>query len=762
MANEDSPDAGAAYFAMKRGLTDGLNPHPFYDAARAQMARKSRIAAESTGGPLIGNWSELGPANAGGRTLALLIDPHDRQVMYSAAVSGGVFKSVNAGLTWANTGDAMANLDVSSLAFDPDDTRVIYAGTGEGYYREDVRGTALVIRGDGIFVSRDAGSTWSQLPSTAGDDFDFVNDLAVSPHDHMRIYAATRTGVWRSPDGGDSWTNVLPTTVKGGCLDLALRGDTDGDFLFASCGTFEQATVYRNKNAESAAAWESVLTDPNMGRTSLAIAPSNPNIIYALAANNAAGPYDQGLLAVFRSDQSGDAGSWSARIRTDTATDYVSTLLLTNPLGALSSQCHAGTSEMSNLGWHANVIAVDPTNPDYLWAGGIDLFRSNDGGATWTPASAWWISPFATSYVHADLHAIVFPPGFGESNHAMYIATDGGVFETDNAAAVPTQQVSGTTIICRGAADLTFHTYNQGNASIQFYSGAATPDGSHYLGGAQDNGTFAGDANSWSSIFGGDGGYVAVDPSDPGMWYFEYQYANLARRLSDGTFRGAASGLSDDFVFVTPYTLNPNQPAQLWTGGRFLWRSNDRGQSWTRLASAGQLNGQLSAIAIARGSAGNIVAATTSGAIYRDVTTGTPAGAWPSTTPRSGFVSSLTFVDEHTVYATYALFGGGPHLWRSTDAGATWSPLGLDLPDLPLHAVAAYGNRLFLGTDLGIFVSSDNGASWTADPAFPAVITEAVFIGRDATGPALYAFTHGRGAWRASLGAPPKRRAVGH
>src|SRR5260221_1304246 len=338
-AHEDSRDAAAAYFAMKRGLIDGFNPHPLYDAARAQMARKSRLVAEAVGGPLIGNWTELGPTNAGGRMRAIVIDQHDPQVMYAAAVSGGVFKSVNAGKLWANTGDAMANLDVSSWALDPDDSRVIYAGTGEGYYREDVRGTALVIRGNGIFVSRDAGATWSQLPASAGDDFDFVNDLVVSHHDPKRIYAATRTGVWRSPDGGDSWTSVLPTTVKGGCLDLALRGDTDGDFLFASCGTFEQATVYRNKNAESATAWQSVLTDPNMGRTSLAIAPSNPNIIYALAASNAPGDYYQGLLAVFRSDQSGDSGSWSTQIRIETATDYVSTLLLTNPLGALSSQC---------------------------------------------------------------------------------------------------------------------------------------------------------------------------------------------------------------------------------------------------------------------------------------------------------------------------------------------------------------------------------------------------------------------------------------
>ncbi len=384
-ANEDSPDLAAAYFAMKRGLTDGFNPHPLYDAARAQMARRSRIVTDATAATFLGRWTQLGPDDAGGRTLALLIDPHDANLMYAAAVSGGIFKSVNAGRSWFPTGDAMANLDVSSLAFDPSDTRVIYAGTGEGYFREDIRGTAVIIRGNGIFVSRDSGSTWAALPSTAGDDFDFVNSLAVSPHDSQRIYAATRNGVWRSADGGASWSSVLSTTAKGGCLDLALRGDTDGDFLFASCGTLEQATVYRNKHAESAEAWESVLTDPNMGRTSLAIAPSNPNIIYALAASNAAGNYDQGLLAVFRSDQGGDAGSWSATIRTGSAPDYVSTLLLTNPLAALSPRCHAGAGSMTSLGWHANVIAVDPTNPDYLWAGGVDLFRSHDGGHTWQP-----------------------------------------------------------------------------------------------------------------------------------------------------------------------------------------------------------------------------------------------------------------------------------------------------------------------------------------------------------------------------------------
>src|SRR5258706_554903 len=293
--HEDSPDAAAQYFAMKRGLTNGFNPHPLYDAAREQVERRSPIVAESATGPLVGVWTALGPTNIAGRTRALLIDPVNPRNMYAAAVSGGVFRS-NGGSLWTPSSDRMANLNVSSLAFDPGDSQTIYAGTGEGYYREEVRGTSVEIRGDGIFVTHDGATTWTQLPATAGDDFAFVNDLAVSPHDPQRIYAATRTGVWRSLTGGSSWTNVLPVTVKGGCLDLALRTDTDGDYLLASCGTFEQSTVYRNTSAESPSAWESVLTGPAMGRTALAIAPSNPNIVYALAASIAPGDYDEGLL----------------------------------------------------------------------------------------------------------------------------------------------------------------------------------------------------------------------------------------------------------------------------------------------------------------------------------------------------------------------------------------------------------------------------------------------------------------------------------
>ena len=202
---------------MKRGITAGVDVNARYAAARARIDRMPRLSlAETRDGVhaeslfTSGGWTFLGPGNIGGRTGALLIDPNDTNTMYAAAVSGGVWKTTTGGAAWTAAGDAMANLAVNSLAFDPANTRVIYAGTGEGYFREVIRGTALPIRGNGIFVTSDAGATWQPLPSTNNSDFDYVNDLAVSKPDPHRLYAATRNGLWRSSDPGVPWGSVLP------------------------------------------------------------------------------------------------------------------------------------------------------------------------------------------------------------------------------------------------------------------------------------------------------------------------------------------------------------------------------------------------------------------------------------------------------------------------------------------------------------------------------------------------------------------------
>ncbi len=764
---EDDPDKAAEYFAAKRAGT--ADRFASYAKARERMHTMPRVASNAEGDRPFGQWTFLGPGNVGGRTRVFLIDNANPDVMYAGGVSGGLWKSNDAGKAWMPVGDDLANIAINSLAMDPTNHDILYAGTGEGYFREEQRGTALPIVGDGIFVTHDAGITWSQLASTAGEDFDFVNDLVVSTHDPSRIYAATRTGVWRSNDSGETWQNILPTTVKGGCLDLAFRGDTSGDYLFASCGTFERATIYRNANAESNAEWQSVFSDANMGRTTLAIAPSNPSVIYALAASNEPGIYNQALLGVYRSTQNGDAGTWEARI-TNKSSDYLATLLLTNVYGATTANCRNTANSFTTMGWYCNVIAVDPVNADRVWVGGVDAFRSDDGGRTWGITSYWWEREDYPTFLHADQHAIVFHPRYdGVNNKQLFFANDGGLARTDNALASPAYGISAA---CNPAASaFDFTTLNNGYGVTQFYHGSISPDGRMWMGGTQDNGTIIGSydmsTNEWRHALGGDGAYTAIDTEIPTTIYGSSQYGNVYRSVNGGAgWRNARGALNDDFLFIAPLAIDANKTQRLWIGGRRLWRTEDRAEQWAMVSQI--LPGQVSAIAVAPGNSNLVLAGTNSGHIVRntDATNAHAQTTWSLTQPREGFVSWIQFdpIDANVVYATYAGFGG-EHLWRSTDAGATWEPIINNLPDIPVHSIAidpTRRERFYLGTDLGVFVSLDSGATWNIEnTGFANVVTELVTIAQGHYGPAVYAFTHGRGLWRAELVFPgPKRRSV--
>lgn len=786
----DAPDAAEAFYVMKRTAAPGADPHALYDAARAHMANMplyatngDRLAPRIRGeakllagtdeaGPAVGSWAFLGPGNIGGRTRVLVFDPTDPSVMWTGGVSGGVWKSTDAGEHWSPVGDLLQNLAVNSMVIDPNDRNTLYVGTGEGYFREDVRGTELPLRGDGIYVTRNGGGTWSPLPATRGnDDFRWVNDLVMSRHDSRRLYAATRTGVWRTTDAGEHWTRIHPVTVKGGCLDLALRPDTDGDYLFASCGIFEQATVYRSKNAEGSGAWETVLREPAMSRTSLAISPSRPSTIYALAARNTTGNTDQTMLGVYRSDQNGDFGTWTARVRFDDPQKF-NTILLTNPITALQPQCSGtqGNAVGVPMGWHCNVIAVDPTSPERVWAAGVDLFRSDDGGRNWGAASYWWPDTGTPAFVHADQHAIVFHPRYdGATNRTMFATNDGGIYRTDDATAPVGVGIEG---ICKEfSSRMVFRSLNNSYGVTQFYHGMPFPDGHFFIGGAQDNGTLLGrvrGVDDWEWTWGGDGAFVAIDPVTPNIVYTESQFGNMAKSNDAGHhFQPVTSPPGDSFLFVTPFVIDPSFHDRVWIGGRRLWRSDNGTTKWD--SASAFVPGSISAIAVAPGNSDRVLAGTTTGVIVRSdvATTTTAQTTWATSQPRIGWVSWIAHdpTNIQRVYATYAGFGG-THVWKSLDGGTNWLPLDGSgdgaLPDIPVHSIAVdptRPSRLYLGTDLGIFVSTDSGATWAVEnTGFAAVVTETVIIGQGERGPAVYAFTHGRGAWRAELTTPARRR----
>jgi photosystem II stability/assembly factor-like uncharacterized protein len=759
----DDPGAAAAYRALKHQGSD--DPYRSLSEARERMRSMRRYSTledaivDQAPRPL-GKWKFLGPGNIGGRTRVLVLDPAEPRIMYTGGVSGGVWKTLNAGGEWFPICDDLANIAINSLVMHPTDRNTLYAGTGEGYFREVQRGTALPLRGDGIFVTHDAGETWTRLPSTDTEDFHYVNDLVYSGND---LYAATRTGVWRSADAGTTWSRVLPTTVMGGCLDL-VRGNA----LFVACGTFEQATIYRSANGQS---WEAVYTEPNMGRTTLAIAPSDPSIVYALAASNEPGIRYQGLLGVFRSTANGDPGTWTARIRNTDPT--FASFMLTNLISAFGDLCTNSGNGYVTMGWYCNTIAVDPKDPNRVWTGGVDLFRSDDGGASWGVASYWWATQGDhKSFLHADQHAIVFHPQYdGVTNKTVYFMNDGGVYRTDD----PNAEVAkGERAMCDPQnSKVTFTPLNNSYGVTQFYHGAVSPDGKKYIAGAQDNGTLLGEEdlgpNRWDLVVGGDGAYVAIDPTEPDTMYASYQVANMFRSTNGGrSFQRITSGIAgQQFLFIAPYTMDLTDTRRLWLGGRHMWRTPNRGQQWFR--GSALLPALVSAVAVHPTNGDIVLGGTAGGHIVRTdhATTATETMQWQTTQPREGFVSSINFdpSNPNTVYATYAGFGG-THLWMSTDAGVTWAPRDSTLPDIPVHSLAVdptRPNRLYLGTDLGVFVSLDQGLTWAVEnTGFANAVTETVLVAKGVNGPAVYAFTHGRGAWRAELTfqSKPKRRAV--
>jgi hypothetical protein len=761
-------------------------------------------AASPTQLAALNTWQELGPGNVGGRTRVLRFQPGNPSTMFVAGVDGGLWKSTDAGASWNPLTDLAPNLAIVSMVIDSSNPLRMWVGTGEGVFNGDA------IRGAGIFFSSDGGISWNQQAATANSGFYFVNDMVQSPNSPNTLYAATGTGLYRTTNSGITWSLVIDTSTSGvslfgGCFSVKAKPGGATDTVLASCGTFggngdfsafANGAVFRNTDASGAGIWTSVLSVANQGRATLAIAPSDPTTMYALIAtgDQINTRYADGLRGVYQSTNSG--ANWTAKVQSLASSNLNNNLLLSNPVEARLVECGFDVSNaFFNQGWYDNIITVDPLNASRVWVGGIDLWRSDDAGANWGVASYWWFPPTDPNYAHADNHSITFHPGYnGTSNQKLYVTSDGGIFRSDNAAAaVGTDTTTGgNNSICGNVNLPAVHwaNLNNGYGVTQFYDGAVYPDNATYFGGTQDNGTNRGTdgagPNAWKQLLGGDGGYVAVDASNPLKIYGEFTGISMERSTDGGVnFSGGTTGISDGGLFINPFIIDANNPSRLWTGGAKLWRTNNSMVSWTQAYNVVLSGLQFSAFAVAPNLPDLLLAGTDNGQVYKltGATTATSATATPAfVLPRSqngAYVSSFAFdptqngadTTKRTVIETSSSFnneGATPqeaHVLKSTNSGATWT--GIDgmtaagpspngLPDIPVNTAVidpttANAQRIYVGTDIGVFVTVDGGASWTREnTGFANVSVRKLLIQLNPTTKQyeLFAFTHGRGTFK--------------
>lgn len=661
----------------------------------AQRLVAERATMRPTAGSLaLTQWFERGPANIGGRTRALLVDAADPtgNTVWCGSVGGGLWKTTNGlagatATTWQSVDNFFSNLAITTLAADAQNADIMYFGTGEGFLNADA------IRGQGIWKSVNHGVTWTQLPSTNGVNFQYVQKLLIHPTTRD-LYAATRAGLFRSSDGGTTWAKVLGAGTGAvvdriGDIEVAANGT-----LFATPGIGQTDGIYRSPNGD-AGSWVKLNTLTNSGlpttgyeRIELACAPSRAQRVYAVMENTTTG----GILNLYRSDDGGD--TW---------------VTMAQPGGTAATLA-------SSQAWYDLILGVSPTNPDLLYAGGLDMWRSTtaaDDPVIWTKVSNWTAATTSPGYLHADHHAVVFA-----TPDICYFGNDGGVSVTQNAAvATPATPVFSTRV---GGLNIT-----------QFYACAVHPTNVNYfLAGAQDNGTqrFNGAGIvSTTAATGGDGAFCFIDEDEPQYQFTSYVYAQYRRSVNNGTSFSNTNISSTLGSFINPTDYDSRSNAMFGGYGAnamFRWLDATTTAATTATSVALPGAGTVTHVTVSPGVLDRVYVGTNTGKILRvdsvrNVAPRTPVitEIRPATSPAAS-VSSVAVdkTNEQHLVVTYSNYGV-TSVWETTNGGTTWRNVEGNLPDMPIRWALfdpADGTRVLLATELGVW-GTDNLSAGTVN-----------------------------------------------
>ena len=651
-------------------------------------------------------WTQVGPDNVPlegsgrkrgiGRLNSIVFHPTDPDILYVGAPAGGFWKSINAGQTWTTSTDFLTNLGVSDIAVHPFNPDTLFIVTGD----RDGGDTYAY----GVMRSYDGGSSWQ----TTGLSFNVTssyrgNRILIDPVNPDVVIVATSNGVYRSVDGGDNFVHTFP----GENLVSMEFHTTNSDIIFA--GSKGNTSVY--KSVDNGINWSqsgSGLPSTNdVRRACIAVTNDNPNVIYALFGNNSNGYY-----GLYKSSDEGN--SWSLQSSSPNLLGWSTT-----------------GSDSGGQAWYDLALTVSPQDENMVFVGGVNCWKSTDGGVNWS-LNTHWYGGGGANYMHADEHMLQY----NTLDNKVYSANDGGLYYSDDDGNNWTDISDGLQI-------------------TQFYRlGVSQTVQDLVIGGTQDNGTFLKNNLNWDAVIGGDGMECIIDYTDEDIMYGSVYYGDI-RKSTNGGNSFSSIAPANNGAWVTPYILDRNDPNTIFIGYEELYKSTDGGSSWNIITNNETNGGKIDQVQISKSNP-DVIYFSDNSNIFKTSDGGNNWTNVSSSLPNKTITSiAIHPTNENRVWLAFSGYSNNEKVYFSDDGGTSWNNISGTLPNVPANTIVLNEldslETLYLGTDLGVFIKDSTASDWNNfnNNSLPNVIVSELEIQYPSN--KLIAATYGRGFWSIDL-----------
>ncbi len=653
-----------------------------------------------------GNWENLGPIDlpdsphdfwGNGRLNAIAFHPTDHDIIYVGAPSGGLWVSEDRGQSWDILTDDQPTLGVSSIVVDYNDPDIIYIGSGDR--------DAGDAQGLGVFKSTDGGASWVRKNTGMGNVS--VGRMIQDPDDADVLYAAASGGIFKSTDAAESWINTKTGTMK----EIVFKPG-DPSVLYAS------ATGKFYRSADNGINWQKITTGlpGNAARAVIAVSEASPEYVYFFATSQSS------FLGLYRSTDGGATFS-----------------LRSNSPNVMGWACNGGSGGQA---WYDLDMAADPLNEEIIYAGGINCWKSADGGLTWTMSSNQ-VGDCGAEAVHADLHVLEWNPVDGR----LYVGNDGGVWWTDDGGVEWNRITDGLAI------------------GQQYKMGQSKLVSKHTITGYQDNGISTYTADGWvQSDMYADGMECQMDNTDTTLSYGCMQFGRMTRIVNDKSVKYIAGqgigGINESGSWVTPFTQHEYDNNIMFIGYDNIWRTRnllDYSPAWTNITN----NASAGKIRVVEHSPAdeNLFYFVPGTQLFRsdDILADNPSYTnLKNYLPNSG---APTDIEAHPWNPEIVFITQNWKVYRSEDKGVSWTDITGNLPNVSMNDIAYYDRNgiegLYVGTNIGVFFKDEYMDEWAMfSEGLPAAIDvseiEIYLHPDDPSQDMIRASSYGRGLWESS------------